>query len=475
MAETPTSVSGDTPHDAAAAVPAAARKPGRRLIPEPHRGQPHPLRRLSRFNRLLRVVGPGLITGAADDDPSGIGTYSQAGAAFGFGQLWLALYMLPLMIAVQEMCGRIGLVTNNGIAGVVRQHYGRRLLFGALLLLFVANTINVGADLGAMAAATQLLVPDAPYVALVASFAVGVLLLEVFVPYRYYARLLKLLVLFLAAYVLTGIIVGPDWLALLQSTLVPSIQLTPVFLALVVGVLGTTISPYLFFWQASEEVEEVTLHHRQPRGKDAKRQLRAMRFQLRALRVDTFLGMLASETVTWFILVTTAATLHAGGITNIATADQAASALEPLVQTFPHAGELTRALFAVGIVGLGLLAIPVLAGSAAYGIAEAFGWREGLARPLFQARGFYGVIAAATLVGMALNFLHVDPIRALVYAAVINGVVAVPLLALILRVANNRAIMGEHTNGFLSNAIGILTAIAMAGAAVAVIVALFVS
>jgi NRAMP (natural resistance-associated macrophage protein)-like metal ion transporter len=432
---------------------------------------PHPLRRAS---RMLRVLGPGLITGAADDDPSGIGTYSQVGAAYGTGLLWLALYMIPFMIAVQEMCGRIGLVTNKGIAGVARLHYNRRVLIGALVLLFVANTINIGADLGAMAAGMRLLAPGVPFAALVVAFALGVLLLEIFVPYRVYARILKGLTLFLAAYVVTGIIIQPDWRRLLLATLVPSVQLTPVYLALVVGVLGTTISPYLFFWQASEEVEEVEAHHRQPRGNDAGRQRLALGKELRRLRVDTVLGMVASEVVTWFVIVTTASTLHASGITNIQTADQAASALAPLVQTFPNAGEVEKALFAVGIVGLGLLAIPVLAGSAAYGIAEAFGWREGLGLRLAQARGFYGVIGVATLVGMLLNFLGVDPIAALVYAAVFNGIVAVPLLVLILLVANNKAAMGEHTNGRLANIVGIATAAAMGLAGFAAIALLIV-
>jgi NRAMP (natural resistance-associated macrophage protein)-like metal ion transporter len=436
-----------------------------------HRGMPHPLRRASRF---LRVLGPGLVTGAADDDPSGIGTYSQSGAAFGAGLLWLALYMLPFMIVVQEMCGRVGLVTNKGIAGVVREHYRRRVLLGAVLLLFVANTINIGADLGAMAAGMRLVVPDAPYAVLIVAFALGVLLLEILVPYRLYARILKFLTLFLAAYVLTGIVVEPDWRQLLVATVVPSVQLTPLYLALVVGVLGTTISPYLFFWQASEEVEELELHHRKPHGTDRARQHLALDKQLRRLRVDTVLGMLASEVVTWFVIVTTASTLHASGIRNIQTADQAASALAPLVHTFPHAGEIEQLLFAIGIVGLGLLAIPVLAGSAAYGIAEAFGWREGLARPLFQARGFYAVIAAATLVGMGLNFIGINPIAALVYAAVLNGIVAVPLLVLVLLVANNRTAMGEQTNGRLANVVGMLTVVAMALAGVATILLLFV-
>jgi NRAMP (natural resistance-associated macrophage protein)-like metal ion transporter len=436
----------------------------------PHRGQPRPLRDLSRF---LRVLGPGLITGAADDDPSGIATYSQTGASFGYGQLWLALYMLPLMIAVQEMCGRIGLVTGQGIAGVVRTRYPRQVLLGAVVLVLVANTINVGADLGAMAASAQLLVPVAPFGLLVVVFAVGILLLEVFIPYRHYARILKVLTLALLAYIATGIIIAPDWRAVLSALFVPVIQPNVGFLLLVVAVLGTTISPYLFFWQASEEVEEEILHnHDNPVPKPGGPHLKQL---LRGLRVDTTLGMLASEVTTFFIIVTTAGTIHlAPGSKTITTADQAASALVPLVHTFPNAGEIAKVIFALGILGTGLLAVPVLAGSAAYGVSEALGWREGLYRPLRQARGFYGVIAVATLVGLLLNVFGVNAIQALVYTAIINGIVAVPLLVLILLVANNRAIMGEHTNGLLSNAVGILTTVAMAVAAVAIVASLWI-
>jgi NRAMP (natural resistance-associated macrophage protein)-like metal ion transporter len=449
--------------------PTAAVSAWGRLLRRPLQGRPHPVFGLRRW---LRILGPGLITGAADDDPSGIGTYSQAGAAFGTGQLWLALYMLPLLIAVQEMCARIGLVTGQGIAAVVRRHYSRRLLFAAVGLVFVANTLNVGADLGAMAATIQLLVPGAPFLVLLVLLALGILALEVVVPYRRYAVVLKVLTLSLFAYVATAFIVGPRGATLLRATVLPTIQLTPVFLALVVGVLGTTISPYLFFWQASEEVEEVELHHREPRGTDRVRQRQALLGQLRLLRLDTALGMVSSEVATWCIIFTTGSVLYPHGITTITTADQAAAALEPLVHTFPSAGLWAKVIFATGILGVGLLGVPVLAGSAAYVVSEAFHWREGLAKTLRQAPGFYAVIALATLVGMVLNLLHINPILALVYAAVINGVVAVPLLAVVLLVANNRAIMAEYTNGWLSNAVGILTTLAMGGAAVALVLAL---
>lgn len=455
---------GDTTEPGSDTAPSLS--PLARLRRLPHRGRPHPLRPDARW---LRVLGPGLITGASDDDPSGIGTYSQAGAAFGTGFLWMALYILPLVICVQEMCGRIGLVADRGIAGCVRRHYNRTVLYGAVLLLFIANTINVGADLGAMSDSMRLLVPALPYGLLLVVFAVGILLLEIFVPYRYYARVLKFLTLSLLAYVVTGILIHPDWLSLLRATLIPSIQLTPDFLALSIAVLGTTISPYLFFWQAAEEVEEE--HEREEqKEKAAVRKPGGHKGHLhravRALRLDTALGMIAAASTFWFIVMVTGLTLHTHGITTITTAAEAAQALRPL------AGDLAGFIFAVGIIGTGLLAIPVLAGSAAYAIAEAFGWREGLSERLSHARGFYGVIAAATLIGLALNFLGINPIAALVYTAVINGIVAVPLLVLLLLVANNRAIMGDFTNGHLSNAVGILTTVVMFVAAIALVISL---
>ena len=324
----------------------------------------------------------------------------------------------------------------------------------------------------AMAASTQLLVPEIPFLAALFVFGLGILAVEVFVPYRQYAIVLKVLTLFLLAYVVTGLLVGADWGTVLRATVVPNIQATPAFLALAVGVLGTTISPYLFFWQASEEVEEQS-EQRQTRRAEQKRRSQALPGVIRALRLDTICGMLASEVTTWFIVFTVGSTLYPHGKRNITSAEQAASALSPLVKGFPHAGELARLVFALGIIGTGLLAVPVLAGSAAYAVSEAFGWHEGLSRKLTQARGFYGVITLATLVGLAINLLGINPISALVYTAIINGVVAVPLLVLILLVANNRTIMGKYTNGKLSNTVGILTTVVMAGTAAAAIILLF--
>jgi Mn2+/Fe2+ NRAMP family transporter len=423
---------------------------------------------LTTIQRWIRIIGPGIITGAADDDPSGIGTYSQAGASFGTGQLWLAVYMLPMLIAVQEMCARIGLVAGKGIAAVVRTQYHRAILVSVVGLVLIANTLNIGADLGAMAATVQIFIPGAPILVLVFLLAVGMLLLEVLVPYRRYASVLKVLTLSLLAYVVTGLIIGFHDSNLLRASFVPSIQLTPAFLSLVVGVLGTTISPYLFFWQASEEVEELPKSD----GVVKARSQKTIGEQLRSLRIDTTVGMIGSEIATWFILFTTGSVLFPHGIRNITTANQAASALEPLVHSFPHAGVLAKIIFATGILGVGLLGVPILAGSAAYAVAEVFQWREGLGRTAQQARGFYGVIAVATIVGMALNILRINPIAALVYSAIINGIVAVPLLVIILLVANNRNIMGEYTNGRLSNSISIITTIAMGAAAIALVISL---
>jgi NRAMP (natural resistance-associated macrophage protein)-like metal ion transporter len=416
----------------------------------------------SRLAKMIRAFGPGVITGAADDDPSGIATYSQTGAQFGYGQLWTALFMLPLQTGVQEACARIGAVTGRGIAAVVRAHYGRPVLFAMVVLVLIANTINIGADIGAMAAAANLLLPI-PFAILALVITAAILALEIFSSYPTYARVLKLLALSLLAYPLTIFIVTEPWGEILRATFVPHLELTFGFLFIMTGVLGTTISPYMFFWEASEEVEEEKVHHLI--GTDG--QPRLGRMDLVSLRVDNLVGMVASEIATWSIIVVGATVLHANGVTTVATAADAAQALEPLVHSFPNAGLLAKAIFAVGILGLGFLAVPVLAGSAAYAVAEAFDWQEGLARKLWDAHGFYGVITIATVVGLAINFVGIDPIQALVYTAVINGVVAVPLLFLIARIAERRDIMGEFASGWLSRILVWTTFLAMGAAATA--------
>jgi NRAMP (natural resistance-associated macrophage protein)-like metal ion transporter len=415
-----------------------------------------------RFRRFLRILGPGLVTGAADDDPSGIATYTQTGAQFGYGQLWTAVFMLPLQTAVQEACARIGAVTGTGLAGVVKARYSRPVLYAVVLLVLVANTINIGADLGAMAAAAALVVPLSPALLTIA-FAAAILLLEIFTSYHVYARVLKWLALALIAYPLTALIVHLPAREVLRATFVPHIEFGFGFFFLITGVLGTTISPYMFFWQASQEVEEEREQGRiRPRE-----QPRLDRAFIRALRIDTLVGMVASESATWSIIVVGAAVLHTNGVTDVATAADAARALEPLVLTFPNAGYLAKLVFAAGIIGLGLLAVPVLSGSAAYAICEALNWREGLNLNLKRAHGFYGVITVATLLGLGLNFVGINPVRALVVTAVINGVVAVPLLFLIARIASDEAIMGEYKSGVLSNLLVWVAFVAMGAAALA--------
>jgi NRAMP (natural resistance-associated macrophage protein)-like metal ion transporter len=421
-----------------------------------------------RFNRFLRILGPGLITGAADDDPSGIATYSQTGAQFGYGQLWTVLFMLPLMTAVQEACARIGAVTGKGIAAVVRDNYSRKVLIATVLLVVFANTINIGADIGAMASATGLLVP-VPFPMLAIGFTALVLLLEVFVSYKIYVKMLKWLALALLAYPLTALIVNLDWPVVLKSLLIPHIELSFEFLFIITGVLGTTISPYMFFWQASEEVEDEIAEKRLAQKGGTPR---ISHQYIKNMRIDNALGMLFSEITTFSIIVVSAAVLNAHGMNDVQTSADAAKALEPLVQGFPYAGLVAKLVFSLGIVGLGLLAVPVLAGSASYALSEAFGWKEGLYRKFTQAHGFYGVITVATLGGLLINFVGIDPVKALIFTAVFNGVAAVPLVYLIGRISQNEGIMGEYKSGKLSRIVVGLTFILMLLAAITMFVTL---
>ena len=402
---------------------------------------------------LLRLLGPGLVTGAADDDPSGIATYSQTGAQFGLGQLWTALYQIPLLIAVQECCARIGVVTGKGLAGVVKERYDRTILIGVVSLVVVANTINVGADIGAVAAAAQLVV-DAPfwlYAALTAFIIAG---LEVWFSYRTYAKVLKWLSLALLAYPATALIVREPWGDIVRATLIPHVEFSFAFLFIITGVFGTTISPYMFFWQASQEVEE-EINQGVPTGRAGKPTLPAG--FIGRMRIDNAVGMVASEIVQWFIIMTTATVLFNNGVKTIATAADAAKALEPLVRSFPNSGQVAKDLFAVGVIGLGLLAIPVLAGSSAYALSDALNWKGGLSKKFGDARGFYGVIIVSTLIGLGLNFAGVDPFKALVFTAVFNGVSAVPLLYVIAKINGDTEILGAHTGGLASRILVWLT------------------
>lgn len=400
-----------------------------------------------RFSRFLRILGPGLVTGAADDDPSGIATYSQAGASFGYGLLWAFPLMYPLLLSVQEACARVGAVTGRGLAAVLKENYSKKVLYSAVSLVVVANTINIGSDLGAMASATQLIVP-LPYVVLAVLYSAIILLLVVFVNYKSYARILKWLAVVLLAYPITAFLIGVPWSTVLSATFFPHISINNESLYILVGMLGTTISPYLFFWDTSEVVEDEIAKHRL--NETTHTPIMNKHF-LKSIRLDNFVGMTLATVTAWFIVVVCATVLFSHGTTTINSAADAARALEPLVKNFPNAGLIAKLLFTVGIIGIGLLAVPVLAGSSSYAISEALGWKEGLHRKFRRAHGFYGVIIVATLVGLAINFLGIDPIKALVFTAVFNGIAAVPLLFMIAKVGNNKKIMGEYSNGKLSN------------------------
>jgi len=415
----------------------------------------------AKIKGFWRILGPGLVTGAADDDPSGIATYSQTGAQFGYGQLWTALYMLPLMTAVQEACARIGLVTGKGITTIVKEHYSRPVLYAVVGLVVIANTINIGADLGAMASAAQLLVP-VPFMVLTIIFTTIILLLEVFTNYKVYSKILKWLAITLLAYPITLFIVHQPWATIFKASIVPHVEFSFAFFFIITGVLGTTISPYMFFWEASQEVEEDKEKHLLTKGRP-----RISWISVRRMRLDNAFGMIFSEFATWSIIVVGATVLHNSGVHDVKTAADAAKAIEPLVHSFPNAGLLSKLIFSVGIIGLGMLAIPVLSGSAAYSVSEAFNWKASLNLKLKKAPGFYAIIIAATVVGLLINFIGIDPVKALVYSAVLNGVAAVPLLFLILKIASNEQIMGEFKSGWLSKTILWVTFIAMGAAAIA--------
>lgn len=410
---------------------------------------------MTRRRSFLSVLGPGLVTGAADDDPSGIGTYSQVGAQFGYGLAWTMFFGFPLLASIQAICARIGATTGKGIAQNLRAHYAPWLLRVVVVMLLVANVINLGADLGAMGAAANLLLPG-PGLAFVAAFGLLSVLLEVFVSYARYASVLKWTTLTLFAYVGVVFAVHVPLAEAARGIFIPSFTFDGDHAMALVAVFGTTISPYLFFWQAGQEVEEQHRRHVKPLLVSPRR----AGPELRRIRTDTLVGMGFSHLVALFIVVATAATLHANGIRNIESAAQAAQALRPI------AGELAFALFAIGIIGTGLLAVPILAGSAAYAVSETFGWVEGLDRKPREAKAFYAVIALATAGGVALNLVDIDPMRALYWAAVVNGLLAPPLMVVTMFVARNPKVMGELTisprlalGGWISTAV--MAAVAM--------------
>jgi NRAMP (natural resistance-associated macrophage protein)-like metal ion transporter len=409
---------------------------------------------------LLQKLGPGLITGAADDDPSGIATYSQAGAQFGYGLLWSVLITTPLMIGIQIVSARLGRVTGHGLAANIRAHFPRPLLYFIVSLLLIANTINIAADLGAMGAALELVIGGNSQLYIIV-FALVSLVLQIFIPFARYSFILKWLTLTLFAYVGTLLVVHVPLEEMLEGGLMPHLSLEPEYVALVVGVFGTTISPYLFFWQASQEVEDQRATFGDEPLKEAPEQAR---FHLQRIKVDTYIGMIFSNAIALCIMLTAAVTLHAAGKTDIQSAAQAAEALRPI------AGDFAFLLFAAGIIGTGLLAVPVLAGSAAYAVAESFKWRIGLGLTLAQARGFYSILTIATLLGVAIDLSGVDAIKMLLWAAMVNGVISVPIMAVMMLLAAKPAVMGRFVVGRWLRILGWLATAVMAVAVVTMFV-----
>ena len=409
--------------------------------------------------RLLMILGPGLITGASDDDPSGIGTYAASGAALGFSTLWIALFSLPLMASVQFICAKIGLVSGQGLSGVLRKYYSRKLMYPIVVALVIANVINAGVDIGAIAAAINMLIPAISIVVLIVPIALFILIVQIWGSYRTISRIFKWLTLALFAYIASAFFAKPDWGEVLRGTFIPSFSFDATFLATFVAILGTTISPYLFFWQADQEVEEEISMGR----KDIAQREGASNLELKYASWDVNIGMLLSNVVMYFIILTTAATLHTAGKTHIQSATEAAQALRPL------AGDAAGLLLAVGLIGAGIMAVPILTGSAGYAVAEALGWKYGLDEKPRKAKRFYAVIAAATLVGMLINFLGINPIDALFWTAVVNGMLAPPLLVVIMFIANNKKVMGKRVNSLWINILGWATAGIMAAAAIGLI------
>lgn len=412
---------------------------------------------------LLKQLGPGLITGAADDDPSGIATYSQTGAQYGTSLLWLAAWTLPLMGIIQEMCGRIALVTGQGLGSNIKRSFSKKALIFCALLLFIANTLNIGADLGAIAKGIQLIVPSTSYIFLIVLVGIISLLLQIYIPYKKYAQVLKWLVITLFSYIATGFIIHMNWSALIHDGLLPHIEFTKTQILLITAILGTTISPYLFFWETSQEVEEQIsegLITEQSRKGTTDRDIKKM-------RIDVWAGMILSNLVMFFIISVCANTLFKNGVTNISTASDAAQAL------VPFAGPWAKYLFAIGIIGTGMLAIPILAGSTSYAIAEAFGWKEGLYRKLSQAKAFYAVISIAIAIGILLNFIGIDPIKALIYSAIANGIAAPFILVFIVLISGSRKVMGKFKNSTFTTIMGWIVTGLMGITAIAAIYSLF--
>ena len=407
----------------------------------------------SKLSRFLKILGPGLVTGASDDDPSGIATYSQAGAAFGLSTLWTALITFPLMAAIQEMCARIGLVTSHGLAGTLKANYSKPVLYLMLLFSFPAIVMNIGADIAGMGAVGNLLFPSIQSAYFSIGFTIILLVLIVYLPYRKIASILKYLCIILLVYMIVPFLYKQDWIAVLKSTFIPTIHFDKNFISILVAILGTTISPYLFFWQATMEVED----------KKQKKILVVNKRMISEMKKDVNFGMLFSNLTMFFIILTTGSVLFNGGIHKIDTVEQAAQALKPL------AGNAAYLLFALGIIGTGLLAIPVLSGSLSYIVTETFGWKGGLDKKWHQAKIFYAIIAISLILGLSLNYIGISPIKSLIYSAILYGLTAPVLIAIILHISNNKKIMGVNTNSRMSNILGFAALILMTTAAVILI------
>jgi len=393
----------------------------------------------SRLSRFWKILGPGLVTGASDDDPSGIATYSQAGAAYGLSTLWTALITFPLMASIQEMCARIGLVTSKGLAGTLKTNYSKPVLYLMLLFSFPAIVMNIGADIAGMGAVGNLLFPSIHATFFSIGFTIVLLVLIIYLPYQKIASILKYLCLVLLVYLIVPFLYKQDLAAVLKATFIPTIKLDKDFISILVAILGTTISPYLFFWQASMEVEN---------KKKMKRDLVVNKRIINEMRKDVDFGMLFSNLVMFFIILTTGSVLFKGGIHKIDTVEQAAQALKPL------AGRAAYLLFATGVIGTGLLAIPVLSGSLSYIVTESFGWKEGLDKKFQKAKAFYIIIAISLILGLSMNYIGISPIKALIYSAILYGLTAPVLIAIILHISNNKKIMGKNINGRISNILG---------------------
>jgi len=414
----------------------------------------------AKIKRFFRILGPGLITGASDDDPSGIATYSQAGAGFGFTTLWTALITFPLMAAIQEMCARIGMVTQEGLTGTLRKHYSKAILYLMMIFSFPAITLNIGADIQGMGAVANLLVPTIPTFVFSIVFTGLLIFFIIRFSYQKLGSVLKWLCLSLLLYVVVPFLVHADWGAVAKSTFIPTIHFNRAFFEILVAILGTTISPYLFFWQTTMEVEDMA--HKTKKVMINKRILHDM-------KMDVDFGMLFSNLVMFFIILTTGAVLYQAGVRQINTVGEAAKALEPLT------GELSYLLFALGVIGTGFLAIPVLAGTLSYILAETFGWVEGLDKKFHEAKGFYITLIISLLIGLSLDFMGISPIKALIYTAILYGLTAPVMIAIVLHICNNKNVMGEFTNGRYSNWVGIITLVLMSVAAVSLLWFTFVS